>query len=151
MKTLMIALIAAILAGCASMGGSLSDEQRLAMYREAAGAPVDSFQYFGRPHGWTPLGDRALVLETRPNEAYLIELMGTCPDLEFANAISVSNQIGRVYVRFDTVTPLGQTRFAIPCRIQQLRPVKMSAIREAEREMREQIEMAERPQESGGT
>ena len=150
MKSLLISLIAALLLGACATGG-LSYSERLAMYREAAGAPVESFQYLGRIHGWTPLGDSALVLRTRPNQAYLLELRGTCPDLDFAHAITVSNLAGRVHARFDTVTVLGQGRFAIPCRIQQIRPVDVSAVRQAERELREQVEMTERPQDSGGT
>ena len=150
MKILLFSLIAALTLGACATGG-LSDTGRLAMYREAAGAPVENFQYLGRIHGWTPLGDSALVLRTRPNQAYLLELMGTCPDLEFAQAITISNQFGRVHARFDTVTVLRQGRFAIPCRIQQIRPVDVSAVRQAERELREQVEMTERPQDSGGT
>ena len=147
MKSLLFSLIAALLLGACATSASVSDTDRLAMYREAAGAPVDSFHYFGSIHGWTPLGDSALVLRTRPNQAYLLELMGACPGLDFAQAITVSNQMGRVHARFDTVNVLGQGR----CRIQQIRPVDVSAVREAERELREQVEMAERPQDSGGT
>ena len=152
MKSLLFSLVAAVTLGaCATGGSSLRDSERLAMYRESAGAPVDSFHYFGSIDGWTPLGDSALVLRTRPRQAYLLELMGTCPDLDFAHAITVSNQLGRVHARFDTVTVLGHGRFAIPCRIQQIRPVDVSAVRQAERELRKQVEMAERPQDSGGT
>ena len=150
MKSLLISLIATLLLGACATGG-LSDTERLAMYREAAGAPVESFQYLGRIHGWTPLGDSALVLRTRPNQAYLLELRGTCPDLDFAHAITVSDLVGRVQARFDTVTVLGPGRFGIPCWIQQIRPVDVSAVRQAERELREQVEMTERPQDSGGT
>jgi len=150
MKSLPISLIAALLLGACATGG-LSDTERLAMYRAAAGAPVESFHYPGRIQGWFPLGDSALVVDTRPSQAYLLELMGTCPDLEFAQAITVSNLAGRVHARFDTVTVLGQGRFAIPCRIRQIRPVDVSAVRKAERELREQVEMTERPQDSGGT
>ena len=95
------ALAALALAGCAT-GPKLSGEQRLALYREHAGAPVDSFQYFGSINGWTPLGDSALALWTKPSQAYLLELNGRCPDLDFAQAITVSNQMGRVHQRFDT-------------------------------------------------
>ena len=151
MKSLLFSFVAALTLGACATGGSLSDDERLAMYREAAGAPVDSFHYFGSIQGWTPLGDSALVLRTRPKQAYLLELMGTCPDLGFAHAITVSNQLGRVHARFDTVTVLGRDRFAIPCRIQQIRPVDVSAVRQAGRELREQVEMTERPQDSGGT
>ena len=151
MKRLLLALIAVLLlAGCASRGGALTDSQRLAMYRGAAGEPVDSFHFFGSIHGWTPLGEDALVLRTKVNQAYLLELMG-CPDLDFAQAITVSNQAGRVYARFDSITVLDRNLLDIPCRIREIRPVDVSTIREAERALRKQVEMAERPQDSGGT
>ena len=59
------ALTATVLTGCATDAG-LREEQRLALYREHAGAPVSSFQYFGRLNGWTPLGDRALAERAGP-------------------------------------------------------------------------------------
>lgn len=151
MKNLLSAIVvSSVLAACAS-GGRVADDQRLELYRQAAGAPVDSFHYFGRIHGWTPLGDEALVVRTGANRSYLLELIGTCPELDFANAITVSNQAGRVYTRFDSVRVVGSTGHNIPCRIEQIRPVDTAAVREAEREMRQNVETTERDQDSGGT
>jgi len=70
--------LAAALGGCASAGTQLSDEATLGLYRAHAGEPVGSFRYFGRLNGWTPLGDETLVVWTRPKEAYLLELFGSC-------------------------------------------------------------------------
>ena len=137
------ALVMATLTGCATDAG-LRDEQRLALYRENAGAPVDSFQYFGRLNGWTPLGNRALAVWTRPSQAYLLELAGSCIDLEYAHAITVTNQSGRVHARFDDVVVLGSNTPRIPCRIEQIRPVDGAALKQAERERRESIEPVER-------
>ncbi len=139
-----------MLAACGTNPG-LRDAERLALYRAHAGAPVNSFQYFGRINGWTPLGDSALAVTTRPNQAYLLELTGSCPNLEFASAIRISNQFGRVHARFDKVHVLDRNAIDFPCRIEQIRPVDTSALRQAEREMRESVEMAERAQEPGGT
>ncbi|MDQ3287939.1 MAG: DUF6491 family protein [Pseudomonadota bacterium] len=152
MKKLLTALVvSSVLAGCAT-GARVSEAQRLEMYRQMAGAPVESFRYLGTIQGWTPLGDEALVVRAGVNQSYLLELMGTCPELDFATAISISNQMGRVYARFDTVRPLGGMPGPnIPCRIGQIRPVDARAVREAEREMRDQVEVVERDQEAGGT
>ena len=144
------ALAVAMLPGCATDAG-LRDEQRLALYREHAGAPVDSFQYFGRLNGWTPLGDRALAVWTRPSEAYLLELTGSCMDLEYAHAITVTHQSGRVHARFDDVLVLGSSTMRIPCRIEQIRLVDGVALKQAEREMRQAVETVERDQAPGGT
>ncbi|MBX9403960.1 DUF6491 family protein [Lysobacter sp. BMK333-48F3] len=136
MKALLTAVLAAVaLAGCASTP-RLDDAQRLALYRAHAGAPVDSFQYFGDLNGWTPLGDSALAVWTRPNQAYLLELRGPCSDLEFASAISVSNQMGRVHARFDKVTALGTQSIKMPCFIGRILPLDVKAIKQAQQEMR---------------
>ena len=151
MKRLLILLVAALTLGACATGGSLPDSERLAMYRDAAGEPVGSFHYPGRIDSWIPLGDSALVVRTRPNQEYLLELMGPCQELDFAEAITLSHQSGRVHARFDTVTVRGRGQFAIPCRILQIRPVEVSTVRQAERDLRRQIEMVQRPQDSGGT
>ena len=144
------ALTAPVLTGCATDAG-LREEQRLALYREHAGEPVDSFRYFGRISGWTPLGDTALALWTRPSEVYLLELSGRCSDLEFANAITVTHQSGSVHARFDDVLVLGPNTMRIPCRIQRILPVDSAALKQAEREMRQAVDTVERAQAPGGT
>ena len=85
-----LALLAAtLLAGCAT-GPKLSTTEKLALYRDHAGEPVKDFRYFGTLNGWSPLGDAALAVWTKPSEAYLLELSGRCPDLEYAMAISIT-------------------------------------------------------------
>jgi len=142
MKNLLFALAAmaamAALGACAT-GASLSDNQRLAVYRAHAGAPVKSFHYFGNLHGWDSLGDSALVIWDRPNRAYLLTLAATCPQLDFAHAISFSgfsSQSGSVYAGFDDVVILDRQTPSIPCRIQQIQPVDTRAIKQAEKDAR---------------
>ncbi len=135
---LTLAALALALSACAS--GGMTEDDRLALYRAHALAPVDSFRYFNRIDGWTPLGDRALAIWTRPHEAYLLEVDGPCRDLDYAQAIGLTNQMGTVYSRFDKVIP--RTDFGLPeptqCRIQQIRPLDVKAIRSAEKDMRRQ-------------
>ncbi|MDI9240699.1 DUF6491 family protein [Lysobacter sp. LF1] len=142
MKSFVFAVLATfVLGGCAS--DRLTDADRLALYRAHAGAPVPSFQYFGQLDGWTPLGNTALAVWTRPSQVYLLELQATCTDLDFANAISVTNQFGRVYSRFDKVLVLGSAVRHVPCWIREIRPIDVKALRAAEQEKR-QAQMAER-------
>lgn len=125
-----------LMAGCASTP-SLSDAQERALYDAHAGAPVDKFRYFGSFNSWTELGDDALVVWTRPSEAWLLDLYGPCPDLEFAHTISVSSTFNMVSARLDSITAHANNSMQIPCRIQQIRPVDVEALRAAQREVRE--------------
>lgn len=132
--------LATALGGCASMGTQPSDEAKLGLYRAYAGEPAGSFRYFGTLNGWTPLGDEALAVWTRPNEAYLLELFGSCQDLDYAPAIRISNQGSTVYAGFDSVTPAGAGAIGmrnIPCRIKTIRPLQVKALKAAQRELRE--------------
>ena len=132
------------LAGCVG-SPTQREADRLALYSANAGAPVSSFRYFGSLNGWTPLGDSAVALWTRPNEAYLVSFKGRCPDLDFASAISVSSQFNTVYKNFDKVTVLNAGTMSIPCHIREIRPLDVKAIRQAEREMRANAQVSERP------
>lgn len=133
MSALLCAALAA--AACASTS-KLSDSERYTLYREHAGAPVKSFRYFGDINGWTPLDDSALVVWTRPSEAYLLDLYGPCHDLNFAQAIALTNQMGEVSARFDKVIVAGASSMRVPCRIEEIRKVDVKAMRQTERDLR---------------
>lgn len=140
-------LAAMLLAGCAS--SSITDGEKLALYRANAGEPVDSFRFFGRLDGWAALGDSAVAVWTRPREAWLLELTGSCPDLPYSHSIAVTSSMGRVHARFDKVQPLGTPAFGVPCHIREIRPLDVSAIREGERDLREGGEVVDQPREEG--
>jgi hypothetical protein len=146
MKRILLLVLVAFLVACASTPRQ-SDAEKLALYRGHSGEPVKDFQYFGRLSGWTPLGEAALAVWTKPNEAYLLEIYGPCPDLEFAPAIGLSNHMSRVSARFDSVTPLGggTGSMRIPCRIETIRPLDVKALKQAQSELRE-ASVVERPQ-----
>jgi len=149
MKKLLVALIAAAaLAGCATTG-KLSSGERLELYKAHAGEPVKDFQYFGSLNGWTELGDSALAVWTRPNQAWLLDLGGPCLDLSYAPAITVTNMMGRVSARFDRVIVHGSGPGPhIPCRIDSIRPLDVKALRASERELRA-AKITERVAEQG--
>ncbi|MDO5506036.1 MAG: DUF6491 family protein [Pseudoxanthomonas suwonensis] len=140
------------LAACAS-SPRLADSTKLALYQANAGEPVASFRLFGALSSWTPLGDGALAVWTRPNEAWLLELSGPCMELEFAPAIRVTDSLGRVSARFDRVIPLemggGPRTMQVPCIIQTIRPLDAAAIRAGERELRDAP--ANAPDQPSGT
>jgi len=138
-KTLTMLALAAAIGGCSSTPRP-SAAERLALYQAHAGAEVRSFPLFGRLNGWSPLGDQALVVWTRPSEAWLLELAGRCQDLDYATAISLTSSGSQVHARFDEVIPLGPMVgevARIPCRIQSIRPVDAKAVRQAQQELRE--------------
>lgn len=134
MKSRTLFSVIALLAGCSTPGLAREDAQ-LADYRAHAGAPVESFRTTGRILSWTPLGDDAVAVWTAANQAWLLELDAPCPALDFARAIQLSDSVGRVSARFDRVTPIGGGPTA-SCRIEQIRPLDIAAIREARRARR---------------
>ena len=97
---------------------------------------MDKFRYYGSISGWTPLGDEAVAIWSRPNEAWLLDLAGPCQDLDYAQAITVSDTFGQVSARFDKVTVLGRSAMNMPCQIRQIRPLDVKAIKQAERAAR---------------
>ncbi len=152
MKTLktsfLLLALGVALGGCAS---NLSQAEQLALYQSHAGAPVKDFRYFSSI-SWTPLGDEALAVWTKPNEAYLLNLTGRCVDLDYAPAISLSNMMGRVSARFDNVYVLGgggTSSFRMPCRIETIRPLDVKALKVAQKEMRE-AKLVDRKDKQGG-
>ena len=125
-----------------------TDAEKLALYRAQAGEPVKDFRYFGSINGWTPLGDSALVVWTKPSEAFLLELHGPCSNLDYAPAITLSNTMGQVSPRFDSVKVHGggSSHMDIPCRIQTIRPLDVKGLKQAQQELRE-AKLVERPAE----
>lgn len=137
-RTLFPAALVLVLASCAS-GARMDSGERLAMYRAHAGEPVGSIRHPGRFSGWSAVGDDAVVLRTRPNEAFLLELATPCPDLPAALAIQVSSRTGMISARFDSITPLGPgtASIRVPCHIGSIRPLDVAALREAEAALRD--------------
>jgi hypothetical protein len=137
------------LAGCTSDSG-LRTAERYALYQQHAGAPVSSFRYFGSINGWTPLGESALAVWTRPSEAWLLHLQGPCPDLGFAPAISLTSHMNQVSARFDKVIAHAPGSMRLPCHIREIRPLDVKALRASEKELRE-ARIQEREAADGGS
>jgi hypothetical protein len=125
--------------GCAS-NPKARDAERLALYRSHAGETVKGFQYYARFSDWTSLGDRAVAIWVGPGRAWLLDLDGPCSDLNFAHAIKLSSNNGRVSARFDTVQAVQRGLPSMPCRIKEIRPIDVKALRAEEKAMRQSRE-----------
>jgi hypothetical protein len=130
-------LLAPMLAACAT-DRAQRDASQLALYRAHAGEPVRSFHFFGHIDSWTPLGDRAVAVWTRPTEAWLLELDGPCNDLEYTPVIGLTSSSGTVSSRFDKVLVKDTGGIQLPCFIRTIRPLDVAALKAAERAARAQ-------------
>ena len=136
MKTIIGWTIATLIcAACSTLPGRPADA-KLAFYSAHAGAPVDSFRSLGRFDNWEPLGNEALVVWTRPNQAWLLELYGPCDGLDYSIAIALTDHVGQVEAGLDDVLVSHPSPLHVPCRIRSIRPVDLAAIREAEKARR---------------
>lgn len=122
-------LIAVVLAvgtvACSSVPYAQRQQQREAAYLAAAGAPVPHFRFMSL-WSWEPLGDSQVVVYTRPNQAWLLDLDGPCQNLQYTNAIGLTSSFGEVSIRFDKVLT-GRRYF--PCMIQRIRPVDVARLK----------------------
>ena len=131
MRTLLaLALAVTMTTACAS--GLQRTRDPLAKYDGYIGEPVRSFNAF-RIQSWQPVDKDQLILWTGINDAYLIKVVGFCPDLPFANTISVDNHGSMSQVTTLDSIIVRRDR----CQIQQINPIdvkQMKADRKADRE-----------------
>ena len=119
------------LGACASVPDT--GNQELQFYRAHAGAKVYSFNYLGHMDSWKALDSSTIALWTRPNEAWLIDLVGICNNLEYTPAIGIPRNVGQVRTgsRILVHDPSGIEN---PCYIQSIRPLDANAIREGDKQ-----------------
>jgi hypothetical protein len=132
-----------LLAACARVGKDYTArlQARQQVYAVAAGAPVNSFHYVGL-WSWEPLSDRQLAVYTQPNEAWLLDLDGSCRNLQFTNHIGLTSGASEVAAKFDRV--LTGPRDA-PCIIKQIRPVDIAKLDSPQLGKPREVEEAQRP------
>lgn len=130
-KTLLTASIAALamsMASCATTQGG-SDASRLAAYEAYLQPAVKSIRYT-QARNWEKLTDHHLLLETRPNEQYLLKLDGPC--LQFSNGspslIVDTHMTGMLAAGTDRI---GTMDSRITCLIREIRPVDNAAMQSA--------------------
>lgn len=133
MKTWILPLMLVLgLSACASY--RISDGERLALYEAHAGAAVEKINYT-TPIGWDRVDDQHVALDLRPGQRWLLTLSGPC--LRMGNgtsALQLSPLGGIVLSRFDRLEVSGSN---IGCRIEEIRPVDLPALRAAEQQLRE--------------
>ncbi|MBL8264125.1 MAG: hypothetical protein JNM58_17060 [Xanthomonadaceae bacterium] len=138
---LSLALIAASSSTACATDAATREADRLALYRSHSGEPVDSIQYLGSYSGWTPLGQKAFALWTRPSQAYLIDVHSPCIGLDFADSIGIRSFGGRISARFDQVYVRGGAGGPSTCQIKEIRPLNVKALRADEKRLREERKM----------
>jgi hypothetical protein len=128
-----------LLAGALLAGGCASAPKL--DYTDYAGEPVKSF-YMGTFDGWTAVSRDQLVVWTGMNKAYLLNVTGYCPDLQFANTIAVTST-GSTVDKFEKVL-VGRDR----CLINEIRPLDTKQLKADRKLLREQMKKpAEAPPE----
>ncbi|WP_199100182.1 DUF6491 family protein [Dyella sp. ASV21] len=143
-RTILVTLAAGVLlAGCARIGKDYTAriQARQQAYAAAAGEPVKSFRYFTL-WSWEPLSDDELAIYTRPNEAWLLDLDGSCRNLQFTNHIGLTSSVNEVSARFDRVITGPQDA---PCFIKQIRPVDIAKLNEPQQGKPREVEEQPRP------
>jgi hypothetical protein len=142
------ALAAAGDASAAQTSAAAPDKygQRKAFVTQFAGEAKSSMPSF-RSYDFEPLGDDALLLWESPGRAYLLDVEDFCADLPSARAIAINNKGATVSAGFDAITVLDRGQSANNrCRILQIRPVDVKAMKAAEKAGRGQ----ENSTENGG-
>lgn len=115
-KLLALALAVMMTSACAK--GLQRNSDPLTKYDGYIGEPVRSFTAF-RLQSWQPVDKDQLILWTNINEAYLIKVVGFCPDLPFATSIGVDNRGS-----FNQITTLDSIIVRRDrCQIQQINPI----------------------------
>ena len=133
MKHVVILVLVVLFAAACAGGLRRNADDDAVAYLDYAGKPVRGFTSF-RLQSWQPLSRDRLVLWTGVNEAYLVTVWRSCPDLQFAHSIHVSST-GSQITTFDHVN-VGRDR----CQISEIRPIdvrRMKADRAADRASRE--------------
>jgi len=129
MRKLAVFLLAGTLGACAT--NNLSDQQKLALYSNHAGAPVGEILY-RTPIGWEKVDSNHLLLQLRPNESWLLRLSGPC--LDWASSvptIMIDHNDMQLTAGLDTITfnTTGRTVAPLSCRVEEIRPVDLEGVR----------------------
>ncbi len=119
------AAIALSLGACATTGGG-SDASHLAAYTPYLQPAVKSIRYT-QARNWEKITAQHVLLETRPNEQYLLKLDGPC--LQFSNGspslIVDAHMTGMLSAGTDRI---GTMDSRITCLIREIRPLDYAAM-----------------------
>lgn len=131
MKGKFVAVIAVVLlSACATAPERFDTDQTLERYQHYAGEPIDGFTSFDGPKWWEALARDKIVLWNSVNEAYLVTVWDTCPDMMFSHAIRVSSS-GNQVTLFDKVH-VNRDR----CPIKEIRPIDVRRMKQERKDMK---------------
>ena len=132
-RVLSATAVALSLAGCASGPQAQRLAERQAAYTAAAGAPVSSFHFIQPMWSWEDLGTDQVVIYTRPQHAWLLDVPG-CSELPFASQLAITSNLDQVSINFDRIFA-GHAGY--PCTIRQIRPVDMTKLKAVQQQQRQ--------------
>ena len=137
-------LLSILIATAASAAATKTDRQtRMDERREFvtgfAGESQSSVR-FSRFYDFEPLGSDTLLLYESLNRAYLVKIEDFCPDMPNAFKLGVDNSSSSLNVRLDAITVRGDR-----CRIIEIRPVDVKAMKAAQKAKREAAKAAAKP------
>ena len=135
MKALILPMLAVLgLTACAT--NRISDADRLAIYEANAGEPVKQIRYYNAM-GWDRIDDQHVLLNMRPSETWLLKVSGPCLDWGSASPVlRLSSSGPYVMAKLDRILTVGSP---VSCRIEEIRPVDVKAVRAAEAARRAQL------------
>ena len=130
-------------AALAAEGSKSARELRMDERREFvtgfAGEAQSSVR-FSRFYDFEPLGTDTLLLYESLNRAYLVKIEDFCPDMPTAFKLGVDNSSSSLNVRLDAIVVRGNR-----CRIIDIRPVDVKAMKAAQKAKREAAKAAAKP------
>ncbi|MFM6987117.1 MAG: DUF6491 family protein [Arenimonas sp.] len=137
-------LLSILIATAASAATTKTDRQtRMEERREFvtgfAGEAQSSVR-FSRFYDFEPLGTDTLLLYESLNRAYLVKIEDFCPDMPSAFKLGVDNSSSSLHVRLDAIVVRGNR-----CRIIEIRPVDVKAMKAAQKAKREAAKAAAKP------
>ena len=99
MKKICLTAAAALIVAAAAQARPAIGEARIQVELEQ----VDHFSALGLMHSWFAIDNDTNILWARAFDPYVVELRQPHPSLRFANVIGVTQTVGRVHSRFDSV------------------------------------------------
>ena len=115
-RILAMTLMAFVATACASGLQRSRNTDPLERYDGYIGEPIHGFTAM-RADSWQPVGRDQLIIWTGLSDAWLVTVLGSCSDLQFANSIRINTSVHTI-TDFDTVL-VGRDR----CPIKEIRPI----------------------------
>lgn len=139
-KNILLAVLLVMLSACTSTGMSLSDQDNAYQTYVAENNieeldKINSFSF----HGWQSLTYSHLIISSRVNDKYLIELSGYCADLMYTNSILITQRNRTTLMsKFDAIRVADKRQ--IKCQIKSIYQLTKAQVEEISQIGKEPIE-----------